>query len=106
MKLTDRELEIFLNYSKVQKGRRIGAWLGLVVTFCAYILVSYFDFHHDSLALIFGIFLGISIVELTTQYFRVRPEDKLINLLQRFINTDPEALGQVLERPGTDEAAA
>ena len=105
MKLTDREVEIFLNYSKVQRGRRIGAWLGLVVAFCAYILVSYFDFHLDSLGMVFGIFLGISIVELTTQYFRVRPEDKLINLLQRFINSDPEALRQVLERPGTDEAA-
>jgi len=105
MKLTDREVEIVSSYSTVKNRRKIGAWLGLATVVAFWIGQYYFD-RLDSLGPVIAVFLGISAAELASLYFRVRPEDKMVDLLQRYINSDAEALAQFSSRHDPDEIAA
>ena len=95
--------------SKILKNRRdrkLSAWLGLAAALAAFIGALYFDLDFDSLGPVIGVFLGISGAELTSVYFRVRPEDKLLDLLQRYINNDPEAVRQFSFKAVSGENAA
>lgn len=93
MKLTGREMKIVSAYSATRKRRKIGAWIGLATIAAFWIAMVYID-RLESVGTVLGISLGILIAELASLYFGVRPEDKMIDLLQRYINQDAEALEQ------------
>jgi hypothetical protein len=93
MKITDREMAIVSTYSAIRSRRRTGAWLGLAIVVALWIAIAYTE-RLDSLGTVLGIFLGLLVAELASLYFGIRPEDKLIDLLQRYINQDAEALKQ------------
>lgn len=105
MKLTNREVEIVSSYSKVKNHRKFGAWLGLAAVVAFWIGQNYYE-RLDSLGPAIAVFLGISAAELASLYFRVRPEDKMVDLLQRYINSDAEALAQLSSGRDPDEIAA
>lgn len=93
MKLTGREMAIVSAYSATQRRRRTGAWIGLAALAAFWIAMAYID-RLGSVGTVLGISLGLIIAELASLYFGTRPEDKLIDLLQRYINQDAEALEQ------------
>ena len=105
MKLTNREIEIVSSFSKVQNRRKIGAWVGLATVIAFWIGQYYFD-RLDSLSPVIAVFLGASVAELASLHFRVRPEDKMVDLLQRYINNDAEALAQISSTRDRGEIAA
>jgi hypothetical protein len=105
MKLSDREIEMISNIPKNRRDRKLGAWLGLATALAAFVAVQYFDFHHESLGPVFAILLGFSTGEVARAHFRVRPEDKLIDLLQRYVNSDPEAVRQFSFKSESSERA-
>jgi len=105
LKLTDREVEIISSYSTIKKRRKIGAWLGLATAVAFWIGQYYFD-RLDALGPVIAVFLGISAAELASLYFGVRPEDKMVDLLQRYINSDAEAIAQFSSRHDPDDVAA
>ena len=106
MKLSDREIEMISNVPKHRRSRKLNACLGLATALCVVIAVEYFEFYRGSLGPIAAIFLGFAVGEVARAYFRVRPEDKLIDLLLRYVNSDPEALRQFSFKAATSERAA
>ena len=93
MKLTGREMNIVSAYSATRKRRKIGAWIGLATVAAFWIAMAYVD-RLDSVGTVLGMSLGLLIAELASLYFGTRPEDKMVDLLQRYVNQDAEALEQ------------
>ena len=106
MKLSDREIETISNIPKSRRDRKLGAWFGIAMALAIIVAVQYFDFDHGSVAPLIGALLGFSAAEVTGAYFRVRPEDRLIDLLQRYVNSDPEALRQISLKRESSEIVA
>ena len=44
---------------------------------------------------ILGLGIALAVGYLAHVYFAVRPEDELVELLQRYVNQDPEAVAQL-----------
>jgi hypothetical protein len=105
MKLTDRELEIFSSYSAIQRKRKAGAWIGLGFIVVCWVAIYYTD-RFDSIGDVLAIFLGFITAELASLYFGVRPEDKMVDLLERYINNDAEALKQFSLKRSSEASAA
>lgn len=93
MKLTGREMAIVSAYTATRRRRKTGAWIGLAAVVAFWIAMAYID-RLESVGTVLGISVGLLIAELASLYFGTRPEDKLIDLLQRYINQDAEALQQ------------
>ena len=106
MNLSNREIEMISDISKARRHRRIGAWLGLATALIVFVGTQYFDFGRESLGPIVGIFLGLAVAELSSAYFGIRSEDKLVDLLQRYINSDPEAIEQLSTKSTSSGFAA
>lgn len=98
MKLSNREIEMISDISKARRHRRIGALLGFATALILFVGVQYFDSASESLVAIIAILLGFSAAELPSVYLKVRTEDKLIDLLRRYIDSDPEAIKQLSSR--------
>jgi hypothetical protein len=95
MKLTKREIELIANIEKSRLRRRRGAWTGLVSTLVVWFAASYFDWLSNVSSMVIGLCLGFAIVNLASAYSAVRADDKLNDVLQRYVNDDPEALRQL-----------
>jgi hypothetical protein len=95
MKLTNTEIELISEIERSRFRRQRGAWIGLVITLVAWFSVSYFEWLSNSSSIVIGVFLGIAIVNLASAYSSVRADDKLNDVLQRYVNNDPEALRQL-----------
>ncbi|MDH3512708.1 MAG: hypothetical protein OER85_17840 [Gammaproteobacteria bacterium] len=95
MKLSKKETEILLELDSYQKKRRKASWTNVATLFAIWAILTYLDRLSDQM---FGILMGISIVALI-QALRVEsqvsPEDKLLQLLRRYLNRDAEALMQI-----------
>jgi len=94
MRLTDREVEIIKSIPKRRRDRKLGSWLGLAVAVAAFGLYQSFGSQYEALGPVIGVLLGFSAAEVVRAHFRVTPEDKLIDLLQRYVSRDPEAVRQ------------
>ena len=106
MRLTEREIELITTIPKRRRDRKRGAWLGLAIAVAAFIAVQYLGPQYASAAPIMGILLGFSAGEVARVHFRVTPEDKLVELLQRYISRDPEAVRQFSMQDGVGRDAA
>ncbi len=95
MKLTKREIELIAGIERNRLWRRRGAWIGLVTVLLAWFATNYFEWLPDSSSIVIGIFLGAAIVNLGSSYSTVRVDDNLNGVLQRYVNSDPEALRQI-----------
>ena len=100
MRLTEREVKLIAEIPKRRRERKIEAWLGLAFAIAAFIVFQHLDPRYDSLVYVVGIALGFTAGEVARVYFRVTPEDKLIAVLQRYINRDPEAVRQFSTQMG------
>jgi hypothetical protein len=106
VRLTEREIEFINGIPKRRRDRKLGAWFGLASAVAGFAALQYVGSQYDSLGPVLGIFLGFSAAEVARVHFRVTPEDKLIELLQRYISRDPEAVQQFAMQVGPGKNAA
>jgi hypothetical protein len=106
MKLSSREVEMISNIPKARRDRKLSAWSGLIIALVALIGVHILDYWVSTLGLFIAVLVGFSIGKLAAEYFRVRPDDKLIDLLLRYVNDDPEAVAQLSGQADAMENAA
>ena len=95
MRLTEREIALIKNIPKVRTNRKRAAWLALFVNLVLLAGVHYFDYGVDTLGLMIAVFIGLSISGVARQYFSPDTDDKLVDLLLRYVDDDSEALRQV-----------
>ena len=94
MKLSKREIGLISDIEKSRRQRRLGAWISLL-------LIPIFWMADSEIS---GIVSAVVIVHLIHEYIGIRPDDILIDLLQRYINSDVEAVRQLSDKPKASEA--
>jgi hypothetical protein len=102
MKLSDREMEIISSIPKNRRNRRLGLWLSIAGILIAVVAGPYIDYDVTTAITMLGGFLAGQ----AAGYSIARSEDKLIDLVQRYVNSDPEAIRQFAARVRTVENAA
>jgi hypothetical protein len=107
MKLTTIELKLIAGISKNRKRRKWDA----LATFLVSIILATATFGFGmfpalSNSMFLGVAVGASIMWLIHVYFGVRSEDKFVDLLQRYINRDPEAVAQIAAASEAEQVAA
>lgn len=95
MKLTRREIELISNIEHSRLRRRRFAWIGLVSALVVLTAASYFDWSSSELYMVIGLLLGSAAWSVDRAYSAVRIDDKLNDLLLRYVRSDPEALRQL-----------
>lgn len=107
MKLSAKEVKLISKLSTRRKHRKWDAWLSFLST-VGLIVATYGYGMFPSLMEwpILGIMTGAAFAYLVHVYFGVRPEDKLIELLRRYLDRDPEAIAQIAGVLEPDEMAA
>ena len=102
MKLSSREIEFLAGIDKRRKHRKIGAWIGLVLLLALLAIEIRFSPYGDGLPTVLAVFLGVAVSTLAHEYFGVSAENRLLDLLQRYVNSDPEAIRQIAGRTDAD----
>jgi hypothetical protein len=102
VKLSDREIEIISSRPKNRRNRRLGFWFATASILIALVISAYIDYDLTTVIAMLGGFLAGQ----AAAYSGARSEDKLIDLVQRYVNGDPEAIGQFAVRNRTSENAA
>lgn len=107
MKLSAKEVKLISDLSTKRKRRVWGAWVSFL-TVVALLVATYGYGMFPALGEgpFLGFAVGAAFVNLVHVYFGVRPEDKLIDLLQRYVNQDPEAIAQIAGVTESEGAAA
>ena len=95
VKLSKKEMEVITDIEKSRRQRKLGAWIGLLLIPNAWKMDVPMS----------GIISAVVIVHLIHVYIGIRPDDKLIDLLQRYINSDVEAVRQLSDKPKAGESA-
>jgi len=107
MKLTATEVKMLSRLSARRKRRMWDAWLSFLLAVALNIATyGYGVFPSLTESPFLGMAVGVSFAYLVHVYFAVRPEDKLIELLQRYVNRDPEAVKQLSAAVESDTVAA
>ncbi len=106
MKLSSKEIEMFSQIEKSKKRRRINAWMNSLAIPVYILIVKFLDFGDSLPFMLGGALVGLSLANLSHVYFGVRSEDKLIGLLQRYVNRDPDAIQQFSDAARSGGAAA
>ncbi len=106
MKLSPKEIEIFSQIEKNKKQRRLNAWMNILAIPAYVLMVQFFELRDSLPFMLGGALVGLSMANLSHVYFGVRSEDKLIGLLQRYVNRDPDAIQQFSDAARSGGAAA
>jgi len=103
MRLSDKELKLITEVEKRRSDRKKGAWLNFVVV----IILSIATFAGFQVIqeqwILLGLLTAFAAAYLANVYFAVRPENELIELLQRYVNQDAEAVEQIAESAAAKE---
>jgi len=96
MKLTANEVKLLSNVARRRRQRRLDAWTALLLAAFSLVLTEGFgllpSLRDTGLQ---ELVVGLLVAHLIHVYFTVRPSDKLIDLLQRYVNEDAEAVTQL-----------
>ena len=96
MKLSAKEAKLISQLRTRRKHRKWDAWLSFVLAVGLLVAVEGYGLLPSLGEFPFiGMAVGAAVAYLIHVYFAVRPDDKLIDLLQRYVNRDPEAIAQV-----------
>ena len=103
MKLSSKEVELISKWPARLKRRKRDAWSYFVsVTALMVATHGYGMFPYFAEGPVLAVAMTATIFYLANVYFAVRPEDKLVELLRRYIDRDPEAIEQIAAEPGPD----
>jgi hypothetical protein len=106
VKLSKREIALIADFEKSRRRRKIGAWVFLIFVPIWWYGIPLIGIESGTAPVISGLLLGFGVAYLISVYFGVRPDDQLIELLQRYINDDVEAIQQLSGRSEGDGFAA
>jgi len=95
MKLTKREIELIAGIETNRNRRRRAAWVGLSIVLAGWFALNFFDRFTGSSSTLIGMLFGAAIVNLANAYSTIRVDDKLNDVLQRYVNSDPDAVRQL-----------
>lgn len=95
MKLTAREVEMIKDIPRIRTSRVRAAWSGLITAVALLAGVLYFEYQAETLGMLLAVFVGFSIGNLANAYLARHPNDKLVDLLLRYVDEDSEALAQL-----------
>ncbi|HZX22552.1 MAG TPA: hypothetical protein VFF18_03385 [Woeseiaceae bacterium] len=104
MKLTQREIELLSKIPAERAKRRRNLLLGFALYLVVPVIGLYVDLDFDSrydLTDVYSV-LGGFLLGQWAWYLRSRPEDKLIEVVQRYVNRDPEAIREFAARGRAD----
>jgi len=104
MKLTQREIELLSKIPAERAKRRRNLLLGFALYLVVPVIALYVDLDFDSrydLTDVYSV-LGGFLLGQWAWYLRSRPEDKLIEVVQRYVNRDPEAIREFAARGRAD----
>ena len=97
MKLSKRELDLLANIGRNQK-QKVKGLIGAVIALASYFVLRYLgvldgiDIPFDSLMFVYIAFhIGYT-------FSGIRPEDRYVELLRRYVNNDAEAVSALSER--------
>ncbi|WP_323847448.1 hypothetical protein [Microbulbifer magnicolonia] len=90
MKLSDREIEIISRIPKNRRNRTLGLWFVAAAMLFAMVVAFYIEYDLTIVVTMLGGFLAGQ----AAAHSSSRSEDKLIDLLQRYVSSDPEAIQQ------------
>jgi hypothetical protein len=102
VKLSDREIEIISSIPKNRRYRRLGLWFPAAAILLAVVVGFYIDYDLTTAVTMLGGFLAGQ----AAAYSSTRSDEKLIDVVQRYVNGDPEAIRQIAARARTGENAA
>jgi len=102
MKFTQREIELLSKIPVERAKRRRNLFLGFACWLAAPVTALYVDIDYpydltNTYFMLGGVLLGQ-----WGWYLHSRPEDKLIDMLQRYVNRDPEVIRQLAARGHSD----
>jgi hypothetical protein len=102
MKFTQREIELLSKMPVERAKRRRNLFLGFACWLAAPVIGLYvdIDYPYDLTDVYF--MLGGVLAGQWVWYLHSRPEDKLIDMLQRYVNRDPEVIRQRAARGHSD----
>lgn len=106
MKLSKREIALIADLQKSRRRRKTTAWVFLIFMVIWWFGMPLLGISSETVHLMTGLLLGFGIANLISVYYGVRPDDKLIDLLQRYINDDAEALQQLSRTSEVRESIA
>ena len=96
MKLTDKELELLTNIESRRRARKLGAWIALIGAVALVLVTAKFGWLPSLTGSgVPAVLLGAAAAHLAWVYSSARPEDRLMELLQRYVNQDPDAVQQL-----------
>ena len=97
MKLSKKEIELITHIEKSRRQRKIAALLGFLVLPIVWYGMPLIGAEPDAVTQTTGFILGFLVSYLIVSFSNAQPDDKLIDLLQRYINRDAEAIRQLSE---------
>jgi len=95
MKLTALEVEMIKDIPRIRTNRVRAAWSGVITTVALLAGVLYFEYQAETLGMLLAVFVGFSIGNLANAYLARHPDDRLVELLLRYVDDDSEALAQL-----------
>ena len=98
MKLTKREIDLITGIEKNRRRRKNGVWWTVLVLLVTWFVLPLIGIEKETVFTLVAVAFGIAFSDYVNNYIRVRSEDKLIDLLQRYVNGDAEAIRQLLDK--------
>lgn len=102
VRLSARETEMLSQIDSYQKNRRRTAWINLGMVFAFWAVLTYLDRMTDQLVGMFTILTIITLSTVMRVQFQWSSEDKLLDLLRRYVNRDAEAIKQMSTQKSPD----
>ncbi len=113
MKLSRTEIKLVSDLSAKRRRRKRDAWWSFLTTIGLAVAVLGYEIFPSlgkllllPLPPLLTVLPTVYFIHLIHVYFAVRPEDKLIRLLQRYLDRDAEAIVQISNVAETDDVAA
>ena len=98
MLLSNREIEVISSLAKGRRYRVLSLWILAAAILLAVAASFYIDYDLTVAIVMLGGFLGGQ----AAAYSSYRSDELLIEIVQRYVNDDPEALRQIAARSSDD----
>lgn len=95
MRLSEKEIEYLLDRSARSKRRTTALWSFFLSSLVLLVSNVWFRWLDESYLVLPPLFVATGFSLLCSHYFAIDAEEKLLDLLQRYVRHDPEAVQQL-----------